>query len=354
MPQSDPTQRDAEEPLVKIQDLAKHFPVRRGSGRKVWVRSVDGVSLEVRRGEVLGLVGESGCGKSTLARLILNHVRPDRGSVLFDGQDIVKMKGEGLRRLRRSVQMVFQDPLAALDPRMRIGQSLLAPLAQHGIGTAEQRKAQIEEMLLEVGLDASFLERYPRHCSGGQLQRVVIARALLLRPRFLICDEPTSALDASVRAQVLNLLNDLRRRFDLTLLMISHDLRAMRHFCDRVAVMYLGRIVELATVEQLFSRPAHPYTQGLIAASLLEVAGLETSGRLVKGEPPSPVDPPSGCHFHPRCTLAQELCTHQPVALEPVCPGHVVSCHFWNSEDNAAAVLPQGPDVNPSTPEHPS
>ena len=351
MPQVDPTPRDPEEPLVRIRDLAKHFPIRRGSGRKVWVRSVDGVSLDVRRGEVLGLVGESGCGKSTLARLILNHVRPDRGAVVFEGQDIVKMKGEGLRRLRRSIQMVFQDPLAALDPRMRIGQSLLAPLAQHGIGTAEQRRAQVGEMLIEVGLDASFLDRYPRHCSGGQLQRVVIARALLLRPRFLICDEPTSALDASVRAQVLNLLNDLRQRFDLTLLMISHDLRAMRHFCDRVAVMYLGRIVELAAVEQLFSRPAHPYTRGLIAASLLEVAGLETSGRLVKGEPPSPVDPPSGCHFHPRCSLAEDLCAHRPVALEAVGPGHVVSCHFWNCQGDAAAVVPHDSGLKSSASE---
>ena len=343
-----PAPQHLQEPLVRIEDVAKHFPVRRG-GRKVHVRSVDGVSLEVRRGEVLGLVGESGCGKSTLARLILNHIRPDRGSVVFDGQDIVKLRGERLRRLRQSVQMVFQDPGAALDPRMRVGQSLLAPLAQHRIGTAEEREAQARAMLLEVGLDASFMERYPRHCSGGQLQRIVVARALLLKPRFLICDEPTSALDASVRAQVLNLLNELRRRFDLTLLVITHDLRAMRHFCDRVAVMYLGRIVELAEVEEFFARPAHPYSRGLIAASLLELSGLETSGRLIKGEPPSPLDPPSGCHFHPRCGLAEGPCSGQSPTLERVCPGHVVACHFWERQEDITEVFPEAASLQTPT-----
>ena len=323
-----------EAPLVRIENLVKHFPVRRAGG-KASVRSVDGVSLTIAQGEVLGLVGESGCGKSTLARLILNHIAPDRGSVVIDGQDVTGLKGESLRQLRRSVQMVFQDPAGALDPRMRIEQSLMAPLAQHRIGTKEERQTAVLEMMAEVGLDGSFLERYPRHCSGGQLQRIVIARALLLRPRFLICDEPTSALDASVRAQILNLLNSLRQRRDLTLLMISHDLRAMRYFCDRIAVMYLGRIVEQAEVEPLFSSPAHPYTRGLMAASLLEESGLDASERLVRGEPPSPLDPPAGCHYHPRCPVAGEGCDREAPQLEPAGRDRFVSCHHWRDQADA-------------------
>ena len=311
--------------LVEARDLAKHFPVR-GSGGLA-VRAVDGVSLSIMRGEVLGLVGESGCGKSTLARLILNQTRPDRGSVVIEGHDILAMKRRDLRRFRRTIQLVFQDPAAALDPRMRLIDSLMAPLAEHGIGTPAERMERIRAMLGEVGIEPGITDRYPGQCSGGQLQRIVIARALLLEPGFLVCDEPTSSLDASVRAQILNLLNDLRRRFDLSLLMISHDLRAMRHICDRVAVMYLGHIVEIAPVERIFTAPAHPYTRALNAASLLDEIGLEAAARLVSGEPPSPMRPPPGCHFHPRCPLADGRCRTRYPDAERIGAGHVVSCH---------------------------
>ena len=322
-------------PFVMVRGVVKHFPVRTLRSGRAKVRSVDDVTLSIGRGEVLGLVGESGCGKSTLARLILNQLPLDEGSVVIDGHDIARLKGAELRRFRRSIQLVFQDPVGALDPRLRLQQSLEAPLVQHGIGDRQERRRRIADMLVEVGLDPNLSDRYPRQCSGGQLQRVVIARALLLEPRFLICDEPTSSLDASVRAQILNLLTDLKKRFDLTLLMISHDLRALRHICDRVAVMYLGEIVEIGTLQEIFGQPAHPYTRGLIAASLLEQSGLELSSQLVRGEPPSPINPPTGCRFHPRCPLATERCRDEAPKPEPIGASHSVSCHFWKSETEA-------------------
>lgn len=317
----------AASPLVEARGLVKHFPLR-GSGRLA-VRSVDGVTLAIGRAEVLGLVGESGCGKSTLARLLINQIRPDRGEVIMDGRDLLAMRPGDLRRFRRTVQLIFQNPVAALDPRMRLIDSLMAPLAAHDAGTREECLEMIHAMLGEVGIDPGIVQRYPGQCSGGQLQRIVIARALLLRPQFVVCDEPTSSLDASIRAQILNLLNDLRRRFDLSLLMISHDLRALRHICDRVAVMYLGRIVEMAPVEQIFQAPRHPYTKALNAASLLDEIGLDAASRLAEGEPPSPVHPPSGCHFHPRCPLADETCRRHVPTLERIAENHEVSCHHW-------------------------
>ncbi len=312
-------------PLVEVRDLARHFRVR--GARGLAVRSVDGVTLSIMRGEVLGLVGESGCGKSTLARLIVNQIRPDRGSVTIDGRDVLAMKPRDLRRFRRKIQLVFQDPVAALDPRMRLIDSLMAPLAEHRIGTAAERAERIGSMLDEVGIDPAMASRYPGQCSGGQLQRIVIARALLLEPVFLICDEPTSSLDASIRAQILNLLDDLRRKFDLSLLMISHDLRAMRHICDRVAVMYLGHIVETAPVETIFTAAAHPYTRALGAASLLDETGLETAASLASGEPPSPMRPPAGCHFHPRCPLADDACRARYPGDTVIAADHRVACH---------------------------
>ena len=326
-PQSDPSTSEA--PHFAVEGIVKHFPVRAlGSGRRGLVRAVDGVSLSIRRNEVLGLVGESGCGKSTLARLLLKLIPLDRGAVTIDGRDISGVDGEELRRLRRSMQLIFQDSLSAMDPRMRVGTSLEAPLAQHDIGDREERRERVLRMLSEVGLDESFYDRMPSQCSGGQLQRATIARALLLEPSFLICDEPTSSLDASVRAQVLNLLIKLKNQFGLTLLMISHDLRIIKYFCDRVAVMYLGQIVEIADRDVLFASPAHPYTRALIAASWLEETGLATSGESVRGEPPSPVAPPSGCRFHPRCPMAGDRCVQEAPELEAAGPNRLSRCHF--------------------------
>ncbi|MBA4864288.1 ABC transporter ATP-binding protein [Streptomyces sp. PSKA54] len=320
---------EARQPLVVVEDLVKHFPLRGGVfGRRQRVHSVDGVSLTIAPGEVLGLVGESGCGKSTLARAMLGLTPVDSGRVLFDGTHVAAAKGAARKALRRSVQLVFQDPYAALDPRMRLETSLDAPLAQHGMGTREERHHRIVQALNRVGLDESFLDRRPRECSGGQLQRVVVARALLLNPRLLICDEPTSALDASIRAQILNLLIELKNELDLTLLMISHDLRVVRHICDRVAVMYLGEIVEVAPREDLFERPAHPYTQALLASSLPERPGADRAFPTLRGEPPSPVSPPAGCRFHPRCPRARDRCSIEPPALSSGSHGHLVSCHY--------------------------
>ncbi|MFF2502574.1 ABC transporter ATP-binding protein [Streptomyces sp. NPDC058067] len=323
-------------PLVRVDGLVKHYPVRGGvfgrGGKRV--HSVDGVSLEIERGEVLGLVGESGCGKSTLARALLGLTPVDSGRVVFDGTDVSRATGGRERKaLRRSMQLVFQDPLSAFDPRMRLGVSLEAPLAQHRLGTREERGRRISEVLAQVGLDDSYAGRLPHECSGGQLQRAVIARALLLRPRFLVCDEPTSALDASNRAHILNLLVELKDRLGLTLLMISHDLRVVRHICDRVAVMYLGRVVEVAPRHRLFEHPAHPYTQALLASSLPDSPqgdGIVSTFSTLRGEPPSPLSPPSGCRFHTRCPKAQARCAAEAPAWSPAQSEqqHHVACHF--------------------------
>lgn len=312
-------------PLVEVEHLAKHYFL----GRSFSVKSVDDVSFTIGQGEVLGLVGESGCGKSTIARLLTRQTPPTGGQVKIAGQEIVDLSGEELKRLRRTVQLVFQDPFGALDPRMRIGTSMEAPLAQHRIGTREERREKVMRMLAEVGLDESFYERYPRQCSGGQLQRVVIGRALLLEPRFLICDEPTSALDASMRTQILNLLTDLKRRHGLTMLMISHDLRVVRHICDRIAVMYLGRIVEVADRDALFKTPRHPYTRALIAASMLDRTGLYAPEIQLRGDLPSPLNPPRGCRFHTRCAHAQAKCSQAEPEFEAASGSHQVRCHFW-------------------------
>ena len=313
--------------FVVADRIVKHFPVRPGVWRKGSVRSLDGVSFRIRQGEVMGLVGESGCGKSTLARVLLRLLRPDSGSGTIAGRDLASLHGEDLRRFRTSFQLIFQNPHAALDPRMRVGTSLQAPLAQHGLGTHRERCRYALDMLHEVGLDDSFVERLPSQCSGGELQRIVIARALLLKPRFLVCDEPTSALDAPLRAQILNLLVDLKERFDLTLLLISHDLRVVRHVSDRVAVMYLGRIVETGDRDAVFDNPLHPYTRVMIAASLLEENGL-AAGDDVRGEPPSPLNPPDGCAFHPRCAVARPRCAVDEPHLARERGSHRSACFF--------------------------
>ncbi|WP_262029869.1 ABC transporter ATP-binding protein [Microvirga sp. Mcv34] len=326
---------DPTAPFVVVNDLVKHYPVP-GFPRGRSVKSVDGVSFVIKEGEVLGLVGESGCGKSTIARVLMRLTPPTSGVATVDARNVFAMKGEELRRMRRTMQLVFQDPFAALDPRMTIGESMEVPLAQHGIGHARERRDLVLRMLNDVGLDASFYGRYPKQCSGGQLQRVVIGRALLLKPWFLVCDEPTSALDASMRTQILNLLMDLKRRFSLTILMISHDLRVMRYMCDRIAVMYLGQIVEVAERDELFEHPRHPYTRALIASSMLEETGLNSSAGLLKGEAPSPLNPPSGCRFHTRCIYARQACSENVQDLLQAGDGHSVRCQFWEHLDDVS------------------
>jgi oligopeptide/dipeptide ABC transporter ATP-binding protein len=313
--------------LLEVRDVAKSFPLRAGLVRsKASVHAVHGVSFVLRGGEVLGIVGESGSGKSTLARLILGLIPVDRGGIEFAGIDVTSAVGDRMKAYRRGMQIVFQDPLGALDPRMRIGQSLLAPMAQHRIGTRADREARVLELLELVGLDDSFLDRFPAECSGGELQRVVIARALSLDPQLLICDEPTAALDASNRAQVLNVLEDLRNRLDLSLIMISHDLRLISVVSDRIAVMYLGKLVEVCSGSEAFGQPLHPYTRQLIAASVLGRAVFESETMVIDGEPASPVNPPPGCHFHPRCPLATQRCKTEAPVLEQVRDGHWVAC----------------------------
>jgi len=314
--------------FLQVESLAKHYTVQRLVGAKT-IRAVDGVSLVVNAGDVMGLVGESGCGKSTFARLVTRLSQPTDGKVFIDGEDWLALKGEELRRRRRGVQLIFQDASAALDPRMKIGTSMESPLAQHDMGTTSERRERVIEMLHEVGLDESFCDRLPRHCSGGQLQRVVIGRALLLDPELLICDEPTSALDASTTTQILNLLMDLKLRRGLTMILISHDLRVVRFLCDRISVMYLGKIVEIADTERLFDRPVHPYTQSLMAAALLDQNNLERADALIHGDVPDPLNLPDGCSFHTRCPYSRNDCTKTVPSLTPAYRGHQVRCHHW-------------------------
>ena len=295
------------------------------------IKSLDGVTLRVAKGEILGVVGESGCGKSTLAKVITRLTSATSGQITLDGQDWLSPKGEDLRRRRRDVQLVFQDPHGALDPRMTIGSSMNAPLSAHQIGKPTDRRERVLAMLEEVGLDASFYDRLPSECSGGQLQRVVIGRALLLEPQLLVCDEPTSALDASMRTQILNLLMDLRVKRQLTMVMISHDLRVVRYMSDRIAVMYAGKVVELAEREQLFQKPAHPYTRALIASSLLKRGQINVNRFLKEGEVPSPLDMPPGCSFASRCPHVQTDCLSLEPRLKQAQQNHFVRCRHWES-----------------------
>ena len=320
---------DAQRSFVRIDGLYKHY-VKSGLFGTKTVRSLDGVTLRIGKGEVLGLVGESGCGKSTLAKVLTRLTAPSGGQIEIDGEDWLAPQGEALRRRRRDVQLVFQDPGSALDGRMTIGESMSAPLAAHGIGTPRDRTDRVMAMLDEVGLDASFYARKPRQCSGGQLQRVVIGRALLLEPQLLVCDEPTSALDASMRTQILNLLLDLKQKRGLTMLMISHDLRVVRYLSDRIAVMYLGAVVETADRDALFNDPQHPYTKALIASSLLERGQLSMDRFLRDGDLPSPLDMPPGCRFEKRCPFARPDCGQREPALRLSGEGHFVACRYYD------------------------
>ncbi len=320
------------EVLLEVTDLKKHFPIKSGlviQREVAAVKAVDGVTFKVYKGETLGLVGESGCGKSTTGRTILQLYRPTSGSVKYMGQEISELKGEALRRMRREMQMIFQDPYASLNPRMSVGRIVAEPLVVHNIGTKKEREERVAELLEMVGLNPYFVRRYPHEFSGGQRQRIGLARSLALNPSFIVADEPISALDVSIQAQVVNLLERLQDELGLTYLFIAHDLSMVRHLCDRVAVMYLGKIVEIAESEELYTNPLHPYTQALLSAVPVPDPSVEEQRQriILKGDVPSPINPPKGCNFNTRCPVSVDVCFDTDPDLVEVLPGHWVACH---------------------------
>ncbi len=315
--------------LVRVEHLTKVFQIN----RTLRLKAVDDVSLEIRPGETLGLVGESGCGKSTLGRSILRLIEPTSGSVEYDGTDLQSLRGEELRRMRQKMQMVFQNPYSSLNPRMTILDSVKAPLDVFHIGTAQERLDRVRQMMSVVGLDEKYLYRYPHEFSGGQRQRIVIARALVLGPGFIVCDEPVSALDVSIRSQVLNLMSDIQKQMNGAYLFISHDLSVVKHISDRIAVMYLGRIVEISDVNDLYERPLHPYTQALISAIPIPDVGQKRERIILTGDIPSPISPPPGCRFHTRCRFASDRCKAECPALHDCGGGHHVACHLYDSAE---------------------
>ena len=328
-------------PLLQVSNLVKHFPVRKGLfGRATGaVRAVDGVSFDLRVGETLALVGESGCGKSTTGRLVLRLLEPTMGNVLFDGVDLFAYKDADMREQRRWMQIIFQDPFASLNPRMTVGQTLEEPLALHGLATGRRDK-RVRELLYLVGLPAEYARRYPHEFSGGQRQRIGIARALAVEPQMIVCDEPVSALDVSIQAQVVNLLMDLQRRLGLAYIFIAHDLAVVKFIATRIAVMYLGKIVEFADKGALFREPRHPYTQALLSSIPVPQPALKRRRILLAGDVPSPSDPPSGCRFRTRCPHARALCAEKEPPLEAGKDGHAVACHFWRELPRPDALLP--------------
>lgn len=322
-----------QEVLLSVDKLVKHFPIMRGVviQRQVGaVHAVDGVSFDIVKGETLGLVGESGCGKSTTGRAILQLYRPTSGAVLFEGIDLVKQKGEKLRQMRRRMQMIFQDPYASLNPRMTVGQIISEPLIIHDISKGKEAQEKAEDLLKLVGLNPAYTNRYPHEFSGGQRQRIGVARALALEPALIVCDEPISALDVSIQAQVVNLLEDLQSQLGLTYLFIAHDLSMVRHISDRVAVMYLGKVVELATRNDLYSQPLHPYTQALLSAVPIPDPVVESKRKriILTGDVPSPINPPSGCRFRTRCPLAADICKEKEPEWREALSNHWVACHM--------------------------
>jgi oligopeptide transport system ATP-binding protein len=319
--------------LLRVENLVKHFPITQGIILRKQigaVHAVDGVSFDVRRGETLGLVGESGCGKSTTGRTILQLYKPTAGQVHFDGVDLVSLKGEDLRLMRRKMQMIFQDPYASLNPRMTLSDIIGEPLVVHNVAKGKELNERVEHLLELVGLNPGFARRFPHEFSGGQRQRIGIARAIALQPSFIVCDEPISALDVSIQAQVVNLLEDLQEKFNLTYLFIAHDLSMVRHISKRVGVMYLGIIVELTDRDDLYENPLHPYTQALLSAIPIPDPFLEEKRRrtILQGDVPSPVNPPSGCRFRTRCPIAEALCAEKQPEFRELKPGHSVACHF--------------------------
>lgn len=340
---------DSAEPLLEVRDLKMHFPIRKGTfiqreiGR---VKAVDGVSFDIKRGETLGLVGESGCGKSTAGRAILQLYRPTAGSVRFDGQELTEMPTErDLFPMRRRMQMIFQDPYASLNPRMTVGDIIAEPIRTHSL-IPEKRalRERVQDLMAKVGLNPQYVRRYPHEFSGGQRQRIGIARALATEPEFIVCDEPISALDVSIQAQIMNLLQDLQQEFNLTYLFIAHDLAAVRHISDRIAVMYLGRIVEVADFEDIYANPQHPYTQALISAVPIPDPEIEETRQrvMLTGDVPSPLSPPSGCHFHTRCParaqhpeLGDRCTTELPILRVGEGNEQVAACHLYDSPGTA-------------------
>lgn len=314
--------------LVQVKNLVKFFPVRGGVMQRVvaWVKAVDDVSFTIREGETVGLVGESGCGKTTVGRTMLRLVEPTAGEVIFDGTDVFKLRGKELKEMRRNMQIIFQDPYASLDPRTPIGESVAEGLKIHNIGNSKERYETVIEMLRKVGLEDYHSRRYPHEFSGGQRQRIGIARALALRPKFIIADEPVSALDVSIQSQVLNILKELQREFGLTYLFIAHNLSVVEHISDRVAVMYLGKMVEFADRDELFRNPLHPYTQALMSAIPVPDPTLKRERIILQGDVPSPLNPPPGCRFHPRCPVAFEHCSIQEPPFVEVSTDHRVAC----------------------------
>ncbi|MCC6298583.1 MAG: dipeptide ABC transporter ATP-binding protein [Anaerolineales bacterium] len=320
--------------LVEVNDLVKYFPVRAGLLQRVvaQVQAVDKVSFKIHEGETVGLVGESGCGKTTIGRTMLRLIEPTSGEVKFDGQNVFRLNGRQLKDMRRHMQIIFQDPYASLDPRMPIGQSVMQGLDIHKIGTHKERFEIMLATLKKVGLEDYHARRYPHEFSGGQRQRIGIARALALQPKFIVCDEPVSALDVSIQSQVLNILKDLQAEFGLTYLFIAHNMSVVEHISDRVAVMYLGKMVELTDREELFRNPLHPYTKALMSAIPIPDPELKRDRIILKGDVPSPLNPPKGCRFHPRCPLAMDICSQAEPEFKELSPGHFVAC--WVAEKN--------------------
>lgn len=318
--------------LIQVKNLVKYFPVRGGVLQRIvaWVQAVDDVSFTIREGETIGLVGESGCGKTTIGRAMLSLVEPTSGSVVFDGQDIFKLRPGELKAMRRNMQIIFQDPYASLDPRMPIGESISEGLRIHRVGNARERLDTVIEMLHKVGMEDYHARRYPHEFSGGQRQRIGIARALALRPRFIVADEPVSALDVSIQSQVLNILKDLQKDFGLTYMFIAHNLSVVEHISDRVAVMYLGKMVEMAHRAEFFRNPLHPYTQALMSAIPIPDPTIKRERIILQGDVPSPLNPPGGCRFHPRCPVAMDHCKVEQPPFREVSADHWIAC--WRVE----------------------